>query len=80
MVKNDGRLIKKLESRYRGPFTVVGVTDNMNYILTDVLNKKLDLSVPLHKLKQVEVDDLKNDFAEMKKLFLTNSLIISLCI
>jgi hypothetical protein len=68
MVKNDGRLIKKLESRYRGPFTVVGVTDNMNYILTDVLNKKLDLSVPLHKLKQVEVDDLKNDFAEIEKI------------
>ena len=26
MVKNDDRLIKKLESKYRGPFTVVSVT------------------------------------------------------
>ena len=49
MVKNDDRLIKKLESKYRGPFTVVSVTKDKNYILEDVLKVRLENSVPLHK-------------------------------
>ena len=50
MIKNDDKLIRKLESRFRGPYSVVKVTGNQNYILNDVLGIELPHSVPLHKL------------------------------
>jgi hypothetical protein len=69
MVKNDDRLIKKLESKYRGPFTVVSVTKDKNYILEDVLKVRLENSVPLHKLKIVEFEDEDKDpFVEIEKI------------
>ena len=67
MVKNDDRLIKKLESKYRGPFTIVSITKDKNYILEDVLKVQLDRSVPLHKLKIVALED-KEPYVEIEKI------------
>jgi hypothetical protein len=36
MIKNDNRLIRKLEPRYRGPYTEISVTKDNNYLLSDV--------------------------------------------
>ena len=51
MVVNDDRMVKKLEARYRGPYKIIGITETNNYILEDVLGKKLENTLPLHKLK-----------------------------
>lgn len=37
MVRNDDKLVKKLDARYRGPYEVVAITDTQNYMLKDVL-------------------------------------------
>ena len=67
MIKNDDKIIKKLDARYRGPYTVIAVTDNNNiYVLKDVLGEKLDRSVPLSKLKVVELGE-SEPFHEIKK-------------
>ena len=55
MIKNDDKLIKKLEARYRGPYEVISMTKNQNYNLKDVLGVTMDRSFPLHKLKIVSV-------------------------
>jgi hypothetical protein len=57
MVKNDDKLVKKLEARYRGPYTVASVTKDHNYLLKDVLGAHLERSIPLHKLKVVTFED-----------------------
>ena len=68
MVKNDDKLIKKLESRYRGPYTIIGISENNNYVLEDVLKVKLDFSVPLHKLKIVSLEEKSDKFVEIEKI------------
>ena len=66
MIKNEG-LLKKLEARYRGPYTVVGVTPKKNYMLTDMTGQKLDTTIPRQKLKVTQVDD-KGEFHEVEKI------------
>ena len=51
MVVNDDKLIKKLEDRYRGPYTIMDVTKNNNYVLQDLLKRRIENSFPLKKLK-----------------------------
>ena len=69
MIKNTDKLVKKLENRYRGPYTVIGVTKDNNYILEDVLKQKLEATYPLHKLKVTALDDAtKSDYAEIEKI------------
>jgi len=69
MVKNDDKLVKKLEARYRGPYTVVSVTKDHNYLLKDVLGAHLERSIPLHKLKVVVLEDKdKPQFEEFHKI------------
>ena len=73
MVKNDDRLVRKLEARYRGPYTVVSVTKDNNYILKDVLGVQIPQSVPLHKLKITTLEDTEQ-FYEIHKI-ITHKLV-----
>ena len=69
MVRNDDKLVKKLDARYRGPYEVVSITDTQNYMLKDVLGVRLERSIPLHKLKVVVLDDSdKQPFEEIHKI------------
>ena len=73
MIKNDDRLVKKLEARYRGPYTIVSVTKDNNYVLRDVLGEQLQNSVPLHKLKVTTVEEGEK-FYKIKKI-ITHKLV-----
>ena len=66
MIQNDG-IIKKLDARYRGPYTVVGITPKKNYLLNDMTGQRVDTSIPLHKLKVTNFDD-KDEFMEIDKI------------
>ena len=45
MIRNEDKLIKKLEPRYRGPYTVVKNTDHNNYVLKNVVDEVLDIKI-----------------------------------
>ena len=69
MVKNDDKLVKKLDARYRGPYFVKAITKTQNYMLNDVLGVELERSVPLHKLKVVTLDEKEESpFEEIHKI------------
>ncbi len=51
-------LIKKLDPRYRGPYSVIRRTQFNNYILKNSKGKRLSSTFPLSKLKIVK--DWKN--------------------
>jgi hypothetical protein len=48
--KKEG-ILKKLEPKYGGPYTVVRKTSRGNYELKDATGENLKMAVPLHKLK-----------------------------
>ena len=68
MVVNDDKLIKKLEDRYRGPYTIMDVTKNNNYVLQDLLKRRIENSFPLKKLKVLDKDVDENNFFEIEKI------------
>ena len=67
MVRNDDKLVKKLDARYRGPYWAI--TKTQNYMLNDALGIPLERSVPLHKLKIVSIEDHdKAPYEEIHKI------------
>lgn len=69
-VKKEG-ILKKLEPKYGGPYEVVKCTENNNYVLMDPTGAILEGSVPLHKLKLTNIDDIdfhNNKFVEVKSV------------
>ena len=41
----------KLHPKYRGPYTIIGLTKNDNYIVEDALKRKIEDTFPLQRLK-----------------------------
>ena len=66
-IKNDDRIIRKLEPKFRGPYTVIGITDKKNYYLEDVVGTKLSNALPLHKLKKTNMEE-EGKFYEVEKI------------
>ena len=67
LIKNDG-IIGKLDPRYKGPYKIMRVTKNKNYILEEATGVEMDFSFPLHKLKVISNDDSNNDYKEVEKI------------
>ena len=65
-LKNDG-IIPKLDSRYKGPYTVLKRDDNDNYLLKDSTGTEVDDKFPLSKLKIVKLKLNKNS-TEIEKI------------
>jgi hypothetical protein len=57
----------KLENKYAGPYFVVEVTKNGNYILEDQLHQRLSDTYPLSRLKIVE-EDVSEPVYEIEKI------------
>ena len=60
MMINDG-IIPKLDSRYKGPFTIISKDNFDNYTIKDNLDNIVNQVYPLHKLKEIVLDDVKDD-------------------
>ena len=65
-LKNEG-IIPKLNSRYKGPYTIIRRDENDNYILKDSTGTEVDDKFPLSKLK---IANLKanQDSTEVEKI------------
>lgn len=67
-VKCEG-ILSKLEPRYKGPYFVHDITSRSNYILKNAFGEIMRDSVPLHKIKAVDlVDSLPDSSAEVDKI------------
>jgi hypothetical protein len=51
----------KLAPKYRGPFRIIEVTKNGNYILENTLNERMADTYPLHRLKVIKDGDEEFD-------------------
>ena len=67
MVRNDDKLVKKLDPRFRGPYEVVEKTEGNNYRLKDVTGKLYPDNLPLDKLKIVKLTNT-NKFFEVERI------------
>jgi len=65
-LKNEG-IIPKLNSRYKGPYKILGRDEWENYILEDATGKKVDDKFPLSKLKVVK-KEIKEKSYEVEKI------------
>ena len=65
LIKNEG-IIGKLEPRYKGPYKILRVSKNNNYILEDATGVEVNFSFPLHKLKIISDDNSDNSYKEVE--------------
>jgi hypothetical protein len=67
LAKNEG-INNKLEAKFKGPYSIKGVTKRNNYILNDVLGNAVEKSYPLHKLKVSEIEGSASTNYEVEKI------------
>ena len=69
-VKRMG-ILPKLDPRYLGPYKIVEITKNNNYILENVLKEKMEDTYPLSRLKVMKdprEENSNDEFYEIKKI------------
>ena len=69
LIKNDG-ILNKLQPSFKGPYTVVRLSENKNYYLKDATNVEEKISFPRSKLKVINTDPIRqeDEFVEVEKI------------